>query len=625
MELNLHMKGGIFVPGGYTNKIIRINLTSQEIKIQTYPEEILRKYIGGCGLGAKILLQETTRDTDPLGPENVLIFMTGPLVGTRALNFGRHQVISKSPLTGIYGEANSGGTWGSKLKKAGYDGIIITGKSSEPVFIEINKGKVEIKKAEKIWGRDTYETDTILKKELGEKIAVCCIGPAGEKLVKFSALMNDGKHARAAARCGLGAVMGSKKLKAIAVYGEEKVEIKKEESLKESIRYWSPIIRENTKELNKYGTPDMMKRIIELGDHPVKNWRKGIFNSADKLTGPAVKEKLQPKKYYCAQCVIGCGREINKKDGKYGSITGGGPEYETLAMLGSNCLIDNIEGIAKANELCNRYGIDTISTGAVIAFAMEAYERGIIDKKDTGGLDLTWSNTETMLNMIKKIAYREDIGNLLAEGVKKASEELGTLSEEFAVHVKGLEFPAHDPRAKFSNALAYATSPRGACHMNAFSYDFEAGEKMPELGYPETMDRFAVEGKAEFTAKFQDLMAVFDSLIGCKFLVFGLKDKTVETIINWLNYVTGWDVNTEELMETGSRIVNLKRIYNVECQKIRKHDTLPSRILNEPRGEGASANQIPHLGKMLNEYYNFRGWDEFGVPTKDTLKKLSLI
>jgi aldehyde:ferredoxin oxidoreductase len=613
------------VPGGYTNKIIRINLSSQEIKMQTYPEEILRKYIGGSGLGAKILLEETSRETEPLGPENILIFMTGPMVGTRALNFGRHQVISKSPLTGIYGEANTGGTWGSKLKKAGYDGIIITGKSPEPVFITINKEKIEIKKASKIWGKDTYETDTILKNELGEKIAVCCIGPAGEKLVKYSAIMNDGKHARAAARCGLGAVMGSKKLKAITVYGEEKIKIEKEENLKESIRYWSPIIRENTKELNKYGTAEMMKRIIEQGDHPIKNWRKGTTKAADKLTGPAVKEKLQPKKYYCAQCVIGCGREINKKDGKYGSLTGGGPEYETLAMLGTNCLIDNIEGIAKANELCNRYGIDTISTGAVIAFAMEAYERGIINKKQTGGLELTWNNTETMIKMIKKIAYREDIGDLLAEGVQKASEELGAVSEEFAVHVKGMELPAHDPRAKYSNALAYATSPRGACHMNAFSYEFEAGEKMPELGYPETMDRFTEEKKAEFVAKFQDLMAIFDSLIGCKFLVFGLKDKTVETIIKWLNYVTGWDMDSEELLKTGSRIVNIKRIYNIECRKLRKDDTLPPRILNNTRNEGTAANKMPHLEKMLNEYYSYRGWDEFGIPTEKTLKELSLL
>lgn len=611
--------------GGYMGKILRVDLSTQEILTETFQEEILRKYLGGSGLGAKILLEETTEKTDPLGPDNILIFMTGPLVGTRALNFGRHQVVTKSPLTGIYGEANSGGTWGVHLKRAGYDGLIISGRSSKPVYLWLNNDIVQIRDASSIWGKDTFETDLLLKRELGSDIVTCSIGQAGENLVKIAAIMNDGIHGRAAARCGVGAVMGSKKLKAIAVKGDLKPYTVNEKALKKSIRNWSPKIRENTLEMNKFGTSEMMLRVEASGDLPIKNWTGGIFSTAEKISGQTISKKLYKKRYYCAQCVIGCGKTIQIKDGPYAGLSGAGPEYETLGMLGANCLIDDVEAISKANELCNRYGLDTISTGAVIAFAMEAYERGLINKNDTAGFELHWGNNEALLGMIHKITYRENIGELLGEGVRIAAKKLGGLAQEFALHVKGLELPGHDPRAKYSNTLAYATSPRGACHMNAFSYEFENGLAMPELGYPETLDRFETEGKAEFVAKFQNLMAIFDSLIGCKFLIFGLKDETIKTTVKWLNFVTGWDITPEELLETGERIVTLKRLYNIRCGKFRNDDTLPPRILNEIRGAGGAAEGLPHLGKMLNEYYRYRGWNEFGIPKRETLKRLALL
>ena len=611
--------------GGYMGKILRVDLSALKISSQTFEEEILRKYLGGCGLGAKILLEETTEKTDPLGTDNILIFMTGPLVGTKALNFGRHQVITKSPLTGIYCEANAGGSWGFHLKRAGYDGIIVAGKSPKPVYLWISNGHVQIRDAITLWGKDTYETDLLLKRELGSDIFTSSIGQAGENLVRIAAIMNDGIHGRAAARCGVGAVMGSKKLKAIAVQGNMKPSVVHEKALKNSIRYWTPKIRENTWQLNKFGTAEMMMRVEESGDLPVRNWGQGTFSPAEKISGEALSKKLYSKRYYCAQCVIGCGKKIQIKEGPYAGVSGAGPEYETLGMLGANCLIDDIEAIAKANELCNRFGLDTISTGAVIGFAMEAYERGLLNDNLTGGLHIKWGNSETMLKLIHMITFKEKIGKLLGDGVRRASQKLGSVAEEFAMHVKGLELPGHDPRSKYSNALAYATSPRGACHMNAFSYEFEDGHSMPELGYPETLDKFEVDGKAEFVAKFQNLMAVFDSLVGCKFLIFGLKGETINTVTMWLNFVTGWNTTPHELLDTGTRIVTLKRLYNIRCGKLRKDDILPPRILNKMKGKGGAAEGLPHLGKMLNDYYRYRGWDEFGIPEKETLRKLALL
>lgn len=605
-------------------KVLRVDLTANEISIQTFSDVVLRKYIGGSGLGAKILYEETYEQTDPLGPENVLIFMTGPLVGTMAPNFGRYEVITKSPLTGAYGEANSGGTWGVYLKRSGYDGIIIKGKAEKPVYLWINNGDVEIKDAAVLWGKDTYETDEILKKEHGPKVVTCSIGQAGENLVRFASIMNDGRHSRAAGRCGVGTVMGSKKLKAIAVAGNMRPHIKNQTEFKESVRNWAPVIRKNTIGLGDYGTPGGMATVEAIGDLPVKNWSKGSFKSAEKISGQAIAETIFTKHYHCAQCVIGCGKTVKIESGPFAGVEGGGPEYETLGLMGANCLIDDLGAIAKANDLCNRYGLDTISTGGAISFAIEAYEKGIITKEQTGGLELRWGNPESLIGMISKIAFREDIGYLLGEGTRIASKQLGPAAQEFAVHVKGMEFPAHDPRAKYSTALTYATSARGACHLNSFAYEFENGAALPELGYPETLDRFTTDGKGKFVAKFQDLMALFDSLTGCKFVIFGLGDQAIATITSWLNYVTGWNMTTEEFLKTGARIVNLKRMYNVGCGLSRKDDIIPPRIFSHKRGEGGAADNLPHLGRMLDEYYQYRGWDEFGIPKSETLKELDL-
>jgi len=473
------------------------------------------------------------------------------------------------------------------------DGIVIKGEAKKPVYITIKDEEIKIKSASHLWGKDTFATDNLIKEEMGPNLHVVCIGKAGENLVKFACIINEGKHARAAGRAGVGAVMGSKKLKAIGVLGTKEVKIAHEQEF----------------------------YCESVGDLPIKNWYQGNWEGAKKISGQYMAQTVLKKNYYCGRCVIGCGRTVEITEGKYKLEETAGPEYETIGMLGSNCLVDDVKVICKANELCNRYGLDTISTGSAISFCMEAYEKGLITKEDTGGLKMEWGNGDAVLEMIKKIANRQKIGELLGEGLVKASKEIGGNSCEFAIHTKGLDFPAHDPRGKVSVALGYATSNRGACHLQAFTHDFEDGAAIPDLGYKETLDRFAVEGKAKFVVDFQHLMSMFDSLHCCKFIIFG--GMTVEPLVKVLNLVTGWDFSKEDFLKAGERIFNLKRLYNIREGISRKDDTLPPRILTHPRGGGAG-NNLPDLNKMLNEYYQIRGWDEFGIPTKETLKRLEL-
>ena len=378
---------------------------------------------------------------------------------------------------------------------------------------------------------------------------------------------------------------------------------------------------EQTEVLRRYGTSNGLEYCESVGDLPIKNWYQGSWKGAKKISGQFMAKTVLKKSYRCGRCIIGCGRTVEITAGKYKVEEGAGPEYETLGMLGSNCLVDDIEIICKANELCNRYGLDTISTGSAISFCMEAYERGLVTKEDTGGLKMEWGNGDALLEMIKKIVNRQDLGKLLGEGLVKASKEIGGNSCEFAVHVKGLDFPAHDPRAKVSVALGYATSNRGACHLQAFTHDFEDGAAMPDLGYKETISLFETKGKAKFVVDFQHLMSMLDSLHCCKFIIFG--GMTVEPLVKVLNLVSGWDFSKEDFLKAGERIFNLKRLYNVREGISRKDDTLPPRILTHPRGGGAGDN-LPYLNKMLDEYYQIRGWDEFGIATKETLKRLDL-
>lgn len=612
--------------GGYFGKLLEVNMTNHTTTIRPIDEDFAYQYIGGSGFGAKILWDETGPDTDPLSPDNVLMFLGGPFTGTLVPFSGRHHVISKSPLTGVWGESDVGGSWGDRMKRAGFDGVIVRGASDTPVWLELRDGEVTWHDAAEIWGLDTYETDAALRPHISKNAIVQCIGQAGERLCRIAGVFTDGRDGRAAGRCGLGAVMGSKKLKAIVADGGMKQPIADPEGLKNAYQLLIPemIERWNAPGYHDYGTPQVVLPCESLGDIPIKNWQGGTWlEGAERLSGKAMAESILTGVYYCAHCVVGCGRQVKVESGPFAPVLGAGPEYENLGMLGTNLMIDQMEAVAKMTELCNRYGLDSISTGSVVGWAMEAFERGILTEKDLGGLTLRWGDAEAAIEMIHLIGQRQtDIGYLLGEGVKRTVQEVGQNSEEFATEVKGLEIPAHDPRARFGLSVGYATGNRGGCHLQAYSHDYEGGPAWPEFGYPEPVDRFGVEGKGVFTARFQNLMSMMDSLKLCKFSVWcGVNpDHHVE----WLNLATGWDFTVDSYLEIGERLYNLKRMYNVREGISRKDDTIPLRIATLAREDGGAAGKVPPLGIMLHEYYEYRGWDEFGIPKPDTLARLGL-
>jgi len=606
---------------GYMGKIVRVDLSTGKITREELDDDTVRRFIGGSGLGAKILYDQTSVETDPMGPENLLIFAVGPCTGTRIFNSNRYQVITKSPLTGIYGEANCGGYWGEVFKRCGYDALVIQGVSKTPVSIYIDDEHVTVEDASSLWGKETFEVDKYIREQYGKSAEGAVIGPAGENLVKIANIITDGTHARAAGRCGVGAVMGSKRLKAVVVNGTKEVPVASEDGIKQLMKRIAPHMHEGVAQaIKQFGTSGGMEHCEEIGNIPVKNWYQGPFEGAKNISGQHMVETILTDRYHCGRCVMNCGRVIKAKDGPYKGMDIGGPEYETLGLLGSNCLIDDISCVAKGNELCNRYGLDTISTGGVIGFAMEAYERGLITEKDTGGVPLRWGSCEALLKTIEMIAFRKNIGDLLAEGVRNAADSIGGNAHEFAIHVKGLEPPAHDPRAKMTVALGFATSNRGACHLQAFTHDFEEGRFIEDLGMPQLTDRFAKEGKAYNVFLMQNLMSMFDSLTCCKFTLFG--GMTVKPLTEFLNHTTGWNLSDREFMKTGERLYNLKRLYNVKHGISRKDDTLPPRMLVHRRGAGTNA--LPPINELLNEYYEHRGWDEFGIPTEEKLQELDL-
>jgi len=604
--------------GGYTGKILRVDLDTGKTELQEIKTDILRKFIGGSGLGAKILYEETDRKTDPLGPENRLLFLTGPLTGTAVPTSGRHSVVCKSPLTQAWGEAEVGGSWGWKLKRSGYDGLVLKGKSEKPIILVIHEAGVEIKDGSSYWGLDTYETDETLKAEFGKAAGVTCIGPAGENLVSMATIMSDGVHARAAGRGGLGAVMGSKNLKAIVVLGLKAPEIARHEELKLSIKRMMPVIKERTKALHDHGTAGGILFAEEIGDLPIKNWSLGEWKEgAKRISGQAMSKSILVAKYFCRSCPIGCGRVVETESGE-GYVKGAGPELESLAALGSLCLIDDLKAIAYANELCNRLGLDTVSTGGVIAFAMEAFEKGLMPQDLQKGLDLRWGNQSTLIEVINRISRREGLGEVLANGVREASRQLGPTTKDFALEVKGLEPSMHDPRAYASLAVQYATSPNGASHW-AGTYMVEGRVTYPDLGYPEILDRFQIKGKGILTAKLQDCVTTLNALRLCRFIM----RIPVTVMIEWFNNVTGWDIDLDEFMKIGERITNLKRMYNVRCGMNRKDDALPVRWTTQKKGGGAG-DFLPKIEEMLDEYYQFRRWNENGLPKPETLKTLDL-
>jgi aldehyde:ferredoxin oxidoreductase len=608
---------------GYHKKLLRVDLSDRKVEVMDLDEALIRKYIGGLGIEAKILLEETGPGTDPLSPENVLMAVTGPYTGTGVPTSGRHHVVARSPLTGLFGESNVGGSWAVHFKRAGFDGIVIQGKSEAPLYLWIREGKVEFRDAKPIWGKDSYESAEWLKRETAKEATAAVIGPAGERMAKIASIPHIGHIVRAAARTGLGAVMGSKNLKAMVVFGEGPIPVAKPDELKARIKEITPHIQGTTEAFGKLGTSGGIDNYEKIGNFPIKNWREGRWAGAKKISGAAMHDTILSGRRACMHCPIACGRHIKVTEGPYAPMEGEGPEYETIGTLGGLCLVDDLVAIAKANQLCNQYGLDTISVGGIIAFAMEAYEKGILTRSDTDGVDLVWGNAEALVEMVHKMGKGEGIGRLMTEGSKRMAEALGKNAIEFAIHVKGLEPSAHDPRRFFSQALSYGTAARGACHNASWSHPYELALYMSEIGFSEPQDPYGIAGKAEFTAKMQDLMCAMDALILCRFSQVG-KAVNVANHVDWLNLITGWDIDISEYMKVGERLFNLKRIYNCRLGASRKDDFLPYRFMTLNRtGEGL-ANQLPPMGRLLSDYYAYRGWSEDGIPTQSKLEELGL-
>ncbi|SHJ79011.1 aldehyde:ferredoxin oxidoreductase [Anaerobranca californiensis DSM 14826] len=594
---------------GYRGKILRVNLTEKTFKVEDLDLELAKKFIGGRGLGEKLFMDEVDPKVDPLSPENKFLVVTGPLTGTPTPTGGRYMVVTKSPLSDTIACSNSGGFWGAELKFAGYDVIIVEGKADNPVYIYIEDDKVEIKDAQHLWGKVVSETTKSLTEECGEKAKVLTIGPAGEKLSKIAAVMND--LYRAAGRSGVGAVMGSKNLKAIVVKGSGKPQIAQEDKLKEVVTKCIKKLKENGvtgQGLPTYGTAVLVNIINENGVFPTNNFQKGVFPEAEEISGETLAEKYLIKKDVCYRCPIGCGRYCKVDD-----IEGGGPEYETIWAFGADCGVSDLASIIKANFWCNELGLDTISAGTTIAAAMELYQRGYIKEEETEGVPLEFGNSEAVIEWTKRMGYREGIGDKLAEGSYRLAESYG--APDLSMSVKKLELPAYDPRGIQGHGLQYATSNRGGCHVRGYLISPEI------LGLPEKLDRFSLEGKAQWAKTFQDLTAAIDSLGLCLFTSFALGAQDYADLYNAL---VGTEFSGEDILTAGERIWNIEKLFNLKAGITKKDDTLPKRLLTEPIPEGPSKGWVHKLEELLPQYYQLRGWDEEGVPKEETLAKLGI-
>ncbi len=608
-------------------KILRVDLVNGKISEEFPDEDTLKLYLGGSGLATKYLIDEVPKGIDPLGPENKLIFMTGPLTGTPSPSTGRYSVVAKSPLTGIWGQANSAGFWGRDLKRSGFDGVIFEGISPKPVYLVTEDGKAELRDASHLWGKNTSETTRLIREELGEKFNIACIGIGGENLVKYAAVMNDCDEpnwGRAAGRCGMGTVMGSKKVKAIASKGNAKIEVANPEEYKAEAKQRYDWVNQSLLKmtLEVFGTATMLDLVHVKGGLPTRNWQTGIFEGADNINGTAINETILTNRKPCFACPIACGRLSEIKEGKYKS-KGEGPEYETLGTFGSMCGVDNLEAITLAHFLCNEYGLDSISAGNTVGFSMECYEKGILTKEDTGGIDLNFGDADLIVDLVPKIGKREGIGDLLAEGTRNMANKLGKDSIKFAMQVKGLELPAYDSRAAKITGLAYATANRGGDHMAAW-IEGPAFLSMPFMLIEDADVGDPIQEIPEKTFILKDLedgFGVFDAIGGCKFMGIVLSADDWASLISKL---LGYDYTAADFRKTGERIFTLAKIYNIREGLTRADDTLPDRLLEEPLPEGPAKGQTVNLDPLLDAYYEFRGWDKNGIPTKEKLKELGL-
>ena len=586
--------------GGYHGRYLTINLSEKSWQVEELPEQLTSDYLGARGIGSKLLFDLQEGKVDPLSPKNNLIIFTGPLCGTNAPGSSRIMFVTKSPQSNAINATSMGGFFPNAFKGTGFDGLVVSGKSEDKVWIHITPEGVAFNSAEDLWGLKTSGTENIIKEKVGEKCRVACIGPAGENQVLFAAVVSE---TRTASRGGVGAVMGSKNLKAIAVSGNIRAPIADKQAMEEAVKK----IRDNQNEnpsvvgMQMNGTAGLISVVNAMGGLPTRNFQTGTFEAAEEISGSAITEKNRVKGLACVSCPVGCSLISEIKSGKFTGTKSEGPEYESTVMLGSNLMISDLDTIIAANYLCDEYGIDTISTGNVIGFAMECYEKGFLTDADTGGMSLTWGNCDAVLSLIELIGKKEGIGERLAKGIARLSKELPG-SEAFAMHVKGLELAAYDPRAVFGQGLSYAIAPRGGEHGRG-------GYMIVEFFMPD-VDLYTHEGKAERAVQMSENAAIYDMSCLCSFNFV-----PVELIPQLITAVVGKQYSEESLRKIARRVITLERKFNIREGFSRKDDTLPPRLLNEPLPEGmAAGKKVEGLDKMLDEYYQIRGWDKDGNP-----------
>ena len=602
--------------GGYLGRILFVDLSTGKIQEENPDESLYRDFFGGYGIGARILFSRQKAKVDSLGSEAMLGFVAGLLTGTRSLFASRYIVVGKSPLTGTWGDANSGGDFGPYLKFSGYDAIFFSGTSPEPVYLFLDNGKAELKKARHLWGKDMVETEDMLEAELGKGIKIAGIGPAGESQSLLAAIINN--KGRAAARSGLAAVMGSKRLKALVVRGQQKVPVTDEDGLKASRQSYMGQLGGNVESFKKFGTSGGMATIVNIGDAPVKNWGG---TGLDFPTAAAISDQnvinLQKRKYSCWGCPVACGglmkagSEYNYPEGTHK------PEYETLASFGSMCLNDNMESIVMLNEICNRYGLDTISAGSTMAFAIENFENGIITSKDTDGIELRWGNHKAIVAMTEKMAKREGFGAVLADGVNKAAESIGKGSEAFAVHIHGQEVPMHDPKRFAHYAIAYLDSTPARHTRGSYGFRPASG-----LEYP-AYERGSMAGRGPASKMGSDLFHAISCLGLC---MFGVGFMPASAIIDFLNLTTGWNFTMEDALKIGDRVANIRQAFNSREGVSISDYKVPGRVSgNPPPQAGPTAGRSVDFESLRRDYLAARGWDTTtGKPGRDKLLELGL-
>jgi len=616
------------VPRGYNGKILRVNLSNGKVSTEAIDEEFCRKLLGGAGFVAHFLLNEIEPGTDSLGPENKLVFALGPLTGIALPGSGRHCVGAKSPLTDGIAKSEVGEFWGAELKRAGFDAIIIEGKAPKPVYLWVNKGETSIRDASQLWGKNTRETQEAVRAELGDnKIRLALIGPGGENLVRYACIMHG--LADAAGRGGMGAVMGSKNLKAVAVRGEKASAVANPNGVK-ALRQWLMDNRKLVASFSEFGTGAPMPLFEEIGNLPTRNFRDGAFPEVNKISAQTLKETIGIGMHGCFACPVRCKKAVEAEEPYQVDSAYGGPEYETLAALGSNCGIDDLKAIAKGNELCDAYSIDTISTGCTISFAMECFENGLLTTRDTDGIELNFGNAEAMLHLIELIGRREGIGNLLAEGSARAADKIGNGAEDFSMHVKKQEIPMHEPRLNKSLALGYMVNPHGADHCcNLIDFFFAGLGKEPNVivndAVPLGMATAPLAGigprKVALFRIVQLKRIILDSLVLCMFLPYSYQQLAEVT-----SAATGWNTTTTEQLRVAERTLTICRLFNVRHGLTADDDKLPSRFF-EPTRYGALADTAlgpEKMKKAKRYYYSLMGWDSNGVPTPEKLEELGI-